>query len=146
MAVRFFVGSNLVRSAWVLLLAGCGGKLDTAKDGLYKDGPAVIPAASDVVDLTCRPQWNRCAMDFNCCYGPCLAPDLQQPGIRECIGCLPPGFECRYSTDCCGRCSRECDVRDLECKGVCLLALPGDWCRRDEECLEATCVNFHCER
>lgn len=146
MTFATLVDKHLSRHAWMLMLVSCGGKLDNATDGLYKDGPAVIPAASDVVALTCRPQWKKCADVTQCCYGPCWNEEKQQPGFGECVGCLPPGFECRYSTDCCGRCSRECDVRDLECKGVCLLALPGDWCRRDEECLEAACVNFHCKR
>jgi hypothetical protein len=142
------IGPNSLAAGFVLVVVtlGCGGKVDNESDGLYEKGRAVIPAAEDVVELQCRPVWRACEQDLQCCYGPCWDEENQRPGVGECIGCLPPGHACRYSTDCCGRCSRECDVRDLDCQGVCLLALPGDWCRRDEECLAATCVSMHCER
>lgn len=137
-------GASFVVAVSVAL--GCGGRVENTPDGLYEDGRAVIPAAEDVVELECRPVWKACYDDVECCYGPCWDTDSEQVGPGECIGCLPPGHACRYSTDCCGRCSRECDVRDPECQGVCLLALPGDWCRRDEECLDARCIRMRCTR
>jgi hypothetical protein len=126
----------------------CGGQTaEPPLDGLYKTGPSVVPAASEIVALECTPQWNNCVNEKDCCYGPCrILPetlDAKDP-IGACIGCWPPGYPCHNTSDCCGRCSRECDVRDPECGGVCLLELPGDLCRADNECLFESCVDNHC--
>jgi hypothetical protein len=140
--LSFFTGAALC------FTLSCGGQTaDPPLDGLYKSGPSVVPAATDVAQLECTPEWKRCEEDYHCCYGPCR-PLLDNQGMPvffgACIGCLPPGLPCHDTSDCCGRCSRECDVRDVDCRGVCLLALPGDFCRRDNECLYGHCEDVHC--
>src|SRR5262245_6767223 len=101
-------------------LSACGAEVaDAPRDGMYVSGPSVVPAASEVVKLECTPAWKTCTSDVHCCYGPCR-PLTDREGMPAdhgaCIGCMPPGFPCHDTSNCCGRCSRECNVRDVECR------------------------------
>lgn len=134
--------------AAALLLAACGAKLRDDENA-YRDGPGVVPAPEQVTELECLPTWRECIFEEQCCYGPCRDVDVIVGGDHlvqraYCLGCYPPGFACTNSTDCCGRCSIECDVRDAECEGVCFLALSGDPCRANNECLYGACEDWHC--
>lgn len=132
----------------------CGARSDDGTtDGYYKAGPSVLPNPQEVVRLDCTPSWNGCSLPEEppssdlagpCCYGNCQNFDSDDRFNGYCIGCFPPGFECRTSAECCGRCSRECDVRNPDCQGVCFLALTGDLCRRDNECHSGRCVDSTC--
>jgi hypothetical protein len=118
-----------------------------------RTGPEVLPDMTVVTALSCDPSWRWCSNDEDCCYGPCrkevfiasIEQDDSDLVAGACIGCRPAGHKCRNSSECCGRCSRECDIREEDCVGQCFLALAGDLCSGDNECLLERCEANRCQ-
>lgn len=142
-------------SLGLLVVIGCSGSEPAEKPreltpeqleltgGKYVD-PALFPEDDFTPPDSCRIEWALCGIqnsDDHCCYGPC-----PKSGVLEhyCIGCLPPGMPCIQHEECCGKCSRECSLRDESCSGICLLGQAGDFCHDDRGCLSARCVEHQC--